>query len=416
MSRLASRALRWLMVLGAALMLAPAHAQLTLDVPPQVSLLTFGPGDIYWQRFGHNALLLRAADGRAAVFNYGTFDFQQKSFFLNFARGQMRYRLDVDSFERTLRMYAAEGRWIFEQRLALDDEQRRDLAAFLAANLKPENVEYRYDYFADNCSTRVRDALDQVLHGALKAQIEPLPTPVTYREEVVRLMSPDKPLAVGMDLGLGPSADRPINLWQHSFLPLTLMQAVRDVRLTDASGAERALVESEGWIYRPQASEEAEPAGLTGLLPLSLLGAGLAVLLLLSRALRRFGLMRWTYAMLTMAISAVAGVTGLVMLAAWALTEHWGMWANQNLLLFNPLLLALIPVWAGAVRGGWYPAAWAVRVAQLALLVAVAAVAIKSVPGMHQHNLPWIALMLPLQMAMTWTLRAAHRSPPIWSR
>ena len=65
MSRLASRALRWLMVLGAALLLAPAHAQLTLDVPPQVSLLTFGPGDIYWQRFGHNALLLRAADGRA---------------------------------------------------------------------------------------------------------------------------------------------------------------------------------------------------------------------------------------------------------------------------------------------------------------------------------------------------------------
>jgi hypothetical protein len=62
---------------------------------PQVSLLTFSPGDIYWQRFGHNALIVRDGLGAPRLYNYGTFDFQQKNFFLNFARGRMQYRLDV---------------------------------------------------------------------------------------------------------------------------------------------------------------------------------------------------------------------------------------------------------------------------------------------------------------------------------
>ena len=228
-------------------------AQAQLEEPPQVSLLTFAPGEVYWQRFAHNALLLRAASGQAAVFNYGIFDFRQKNFFLNFARGRMLYRLDVDSLDRTLRLYAAEGRWIYEQRLDMSVEQRRELAAYLAANLKPENVEYRYDYFADNCSTRVRDALDTVLGGQLREQLEPQPTAVTYRSEVLRLMAPEPPLMIGMDLGLGPRVDRPIDLWQRSFLPLTLMEAVRGVRV-EGGGASRPLVQAEGWLYRPPAS------------------------------------------------------------------------------------------------------------------------------------------------------------------
>jgi hypothetical protein len=392
---------------------APAFAQ--SDEPPQISLLTFAPGDVYWQRFAHNAILLRTASGRGIVFNYGVFDFNQKNFFLNFARGEMKYRLAVDSLDNTLLQYSSEQRWIYEQQLTLTADQRRAMADFLMRNLRPENVEYRYDYFADNCSTRVRDALDKVLGGALKEQVEPQPTAVTYRSEVMRLMSPEPPLMIGMSLGLGPSVDLPLNLWQQSFLPLTLMNAVRSVRVPDDAGATQPLVKSEGYLYQPDAqSQDSDTTDL--LLPFAIIGIATALLLLVLRALRRFATARVLFALIAVAVSVVGGLAGLVLAAAWAFTAHWGMWANQNLFLFDPLLLLLIPAWIGAARGGWYPSAFASRLVQLVSLLSVATLILKGLPIAQQDNLPWIALMLPTLLVMGWTLRAAHRSPPIWSR
>ena len=154
-------------------MAAPAQAQPATPESStgdslRISVLTFAPGETYWQRFGHNAILVEnTVTGANAVYNYGMFDFFQKNFFLNFARGYMVYRLDVDSLDRTLALYASEGRWVYQQVLALDAAQRLQLAVFLDHNARPENADYRYDYFRDNCSTRVRDALDTALGGAL---------------------------------------------------------------------------------------------------------------------------------------------------------------------------------------------------------------------------------------------------------
>ena len=177
----------------------------------RASLLTFAPGETYWQRFGHNALLIEnTATGANAVYNYGMFDFFQKNFFLNFARGRMLYRLDVDTLPRTLALYASEGRWVRQQVLNLSPERRLQLALFLDRNAQPDQAQYRYDYFRDNCSTRVRDAIDSVLGGAIARRLKAEPVPVTYRFEATRLMRPIWPLAVGMDAILGPAADVPM--------------------------------------------------------------------------------------------------------------------------------------------------------------------------------------------------------------
>ena len=142
----------------------------------RASLLTFAPGETYWQRFGHNALLIEnTATGANAVYNYGMFDFFQKNFFLNFARGRMLYRLDVDPLPRTLALYASEGRWVRQQVLNLSPERRLQLALFLDRNAQPDQAQYRYDYFRDNCSTRVRDAIDSVLGGASPGGSRPSP-------------------------------------------------------------------------------------------------------------------------------------------------------------------------------------------------------------------------------------------------
>jgi hypothetical protein len=102
---------------------------------PQVALVTFGPGQIYRERFGHDAIIVHdPAAGEWIVYNYGVFDFQQKNFLLNFARGHMQYRLIAEPLDADLAAYAAEGRSVTVQLLNLTPAQARWLAAFLAWN------------------------------------------------------------------------------------------------------------------------------------------------------------------------------------------------------------------------------------------------------------------------------------------
>lgn len=352
---------------------APVFAQ----PAPEISLLTFAPGEIYWQRFGHNAILVRDhARGDARVYNYGIFDFQQKNFFVNFARGRMLYRLDEAPLDWTLRFYAAEGRWAVEQQLALGEAQRRKLADFLAWNARAENAEYRYDYFIANCSTKARDALDLGLDGGLRAALEPRVGASTWRSEVLRLMAPEPLLMRGMDLGLGPRVDVPLDQWQEGFIPMRLMEAIRDVQVDDGSGARRPLVAAERQLLPARAPEDA--ANPAALWPASLLaGLGLAAVLALTARVRVLG------TALTAFYVLVCGLAGTVLLLGWLATDHWGMAANHNLLLLSPLWL-LLPF----VRGR-------ARTVLLALLGAAALIALPVALMGSQPNLHWVALLLP---------------------
>jgi hypothetical protein len=125
----------------------------------------------------------------------------------------MRYQLAALPFEQDLLQYRAEGRGVDVQWLDLSDAQANELAAALAENAKPENAHYAYQYFDDNCSTRVRDSLDRVLDGGLRRQIEGRSHGSTYRSEAVRLASPAWWMWLGFDVGLGPSSDKPLPVW-----------------------------------------------------------------------------------------------------------------------------------------------------------------------------------------------------------
>jgi hypothetical protein len=368
---------------------------------PKIALITFGPGSIYWERFGHNALLVREpGSGEGRLYNYGMFDFGQKNFFLNFARGYMQYRLAVQAFPQALGSYAEEARWVRFQELDLSDDARRELAAFLEWNAAPEHADYRYDYFRDNCSTRVRDALDKASGGAIGRISQGVASGRSYRFEATRLIGPDLILALGMDLGMGPAADAPIDRWQQSFVPMVLMDAVREATLSDADGNTRPLVSREGWLLQSDAwPEPASPP--RALLPLLAIGlAFAAVLVLLDRA-RRLRAARWTFAFLAFVTSLKMALGGLVLIAGWTLTAHWIMWANHNLLLLNPLALLLLPMWAMSARAAWQPQRWARVLTVVIAIGAILSVPLLLLPG-AQHNLPWIALWLPVHLALAW--------------
>ncbi len=365
----------------------------------EVSLVTYGPGDTYWERFGHDAIELRdVASGEAITFNYGVFDFDEKGFLLHFARGSMHYLMDAAPSEVDQRYYVDVGRSVTRQRLAFTAAQAGDLRDFLMWNLRPENVRYDYDYYADNCATRVRDALDKALGGVLKKQLEARPANMTFRQQTARLMSQQAWLMLILDLGLGPYADRPLSAWQESFLPMILQQDIRNVTVTDSEGTSRPLVQDEQLLSPNRLTPP--PAQAPDLrLPLAMASLIFAALLI---AARRFA--PTVYALLGSLYLVLAGLVGIALLILWTLTTHHSAWANANVLLFNPLALLLVSAVWQSRRGGTSSRrvnAWIV----LQLLAVLIAWLLHLLPGVVQQNQPWLLFAMPCWLTLAWCLR-----------
>lgn len=386
---------------GAQALAEPASPESPIPNPPSrlsISLLTIGPGEIFFERFGHNAIVVRdAASGEAVAYNYGIFDFEQQDFLLNFVRGHMRYRMAADALEDDLAMYRAEGRTIVEQRLDLDAQQMVALVDFLEWNAQPANAQYRYDYFEANCSTRVRDALDRALGGALRAQSEGRSRGYTYRIDALRLMAPEPWLALLIDLGLGPYADQRIDFWQESFVPETLHNVVAQARLTRGGGGDAPLVAADATLAVGHV-EEPPILPRDQRVPFLLAGLGACALLFwLGRSRRRA--VRAPLAVFAIVFELACGLGGLVLLFLWFGTDHRAAWRNENLLLLNPLCLLLIPGWFAALRGRM-AGRGSLVVAWLVVLGAAFALFSKILPWFVQSNLQWIVLLLPIHLAL----------------
>ncbi|WP_395787109.1 DUF4105 domain-containing protein [Aquimonas sp.] len=384
-----SRRLRAAVLLACLLLAAQALGA------PRIGLVTMEPGEAYWARFGHNALLVDSGDPQEPVFyNFGYFDFDQPGFLLRFLRGEMRYLAVALPMSSDLGNYAAEGRGARLQWLALEPEQAQRLADALAEQVRPENAEYRYDYFVSNCSTKVRDALDAALGGELQRQLDGRSEGATYRFEALRHGAGVPWLLAGMHFGLGPYADRPLSLWEQSFIPARLAQALRDVRRAD--GAPLVIAERELLPHRGPDAADAPPPMLLWALAAGLLLAGLLTVALRSRPAAWFLLLFWS----------ISGAVGLGMLALWFGTTHESAWANRNLLLANPLSLLLLPACIGLLRQGRHPRESWLRFAAAALaIVAVAGLVLAQVQVYPQQQLDWIALLLPAQLAAALSLQ-----------
>jgi hypothetical protein len=367
-----------------------------------VALVTFGPGTELWERFGHNAILIDVHGTNNDVrrlYNYGMFDFAQKDFFLNFARGRMLYRIDADDPADEYPLYRSEGRWIVRQDLNLTPEQRVKLFDYLERNIRPENAQYRYDYFTANCATRVRDALDDALDGQIHAQLIAPSRGFTYRMDTLRLMHPEPVLMVLMDAGLGPFADKRLSYWAESFVPMEFMRYVREVKVRDDAGNLVPLVARETII---DAGRLPEPPDYPSNWIWQALGIGIAIglgLLALARSRARTWA-RATFAASASLIALTCGIAGLVLIGLWTLTDHVSAWHNENILLLNPLCLLLVPAWIASARARWQPSRFVKAASFLIAFLAAFEFFLKIYPSFPQDNRFWIALLLPIHAAL----------------
>lgn len=345
-------------------------------------LVTFGPGEIYFERFGHNAIWLREpALDLDHTFNFGYFDFEQEDFFLRFMRGRMLYFSIAQPAIREFEYYRQENRSIRAQKLNLTPTQYQQLRDYLLEEIQPENRNYRYDYYLNNCSTRIRDALDIALDGELSARTGQVPAKLNFRDQTRRLTQMQFWYNLGLETGLGFPVDRAVTRWDEMFIPMVVADEISAMSAT-TTGTDAPLVEADMMFFvstlpAPAAAPEAI---WYRYLILGLLLTGLAWIS------GKFMPPIWLEALVRSWI-LISATMGFVLAALWLLTDHEASRNNVNLLLLNPLLLlAFVPKLRPAVG--------------VVLIVGNLLALILPMLPEYQYNLDVLALLTPINMTV----------------
>ena len=391
---------------------SPTTAPTTTDSPGShltVYLLTMGPGDMIYERFGHNAIIIdNRATGQSLAFNYGIFAFDD-GFIFRFLKGRMMYWMEAADGPGTINFYTnIENRSVWLQELNLTPTQRVTLWNHLAWNLRDENKYYPYNYYNNNCSTKVRDALDLAAGGAIAEHLKGKPTGRTYRWHTRRIVAYNPFIYTGLAFVLGPNVDREISQWEESFLPEELTAYLRDVTIRDDTGNRVPIIAREVKLRTSTeyANRAAPPGGwAVGYALLGLL-IGATFILLAKRTDRR-----WPRRALVAAVifwTLLVGGAGAFL--SWGFTtEHWSVYWNENWLLFNPLALALVVLAPLAVTGR----KWAKRptfvFASILFASAIVALLIQVLPAFNQHNVEMLALTLPAHAGLAYAAYMLER-------
>jgi hypothetical protein len=396
----------WLLGAGSGFAADERHLVVTgAEVEPELRIfvLTFGPGDHPFFKFGHNAIGVQAAGQQPIIYNWGTFDFESPTLFTDFLRGRLTYWLSMAAGGETLREYQLTDRTIELQELDLSPADKQALARRLAENARPENRKYLYDYFWDNCSTRVRDAIDGATGGRLKAAMQ-TPAHLTYRHQALRLTSDLWWEYLGLHFGLGRPTDLPATRWQEAFIPEVLHDQLRELRIPGEHG-DRPLVKGERVLYhstRPDPPAR-EPHWLIWFALAGLVAGGLAALL--GRASEWRLLPRLGFALYVGVLGLVAGLLGAALVFLWAFTNHQAAHANANLLPCPPFVLALVPLAVGLGRGRMVAAQSTFYLAIGAAVSALVGLVAKALPGVAQDNVGFILFFLPLWLGIAYGAR-----------
>ncbi len=370
----------------------------------RVWLLTAGPGEAVWERFGHNAIrVLDTTTGRDVAYNWGIFDFDQVDFIPRFLKGQMLYMMAPFQAGPMVESYARAGREVVAQELDLAPSQRLAIRDFAERNALPQNREYFYDYFLDNCSTRIRDLLDLALGGALSDRFRTEPSGTSWRFHTRRLTQIDPLLFTGMDLLLGRPGDESISTWQEMFLPMTLRDAARDMTIVGDDGVSRPLVKSEE-VVAPSSREPeaaAPPSWLPAYLVLGLLLGGVLALCghRGSAGSRPFLLMVGTLGTIW---SLVAGLVGVILVLVLFTDHHFMVW-NENLFLLNPVSLGLaVLVPLSVAKAKYRRAARGLALTMVGL--GVTGLLVQLLPASTHQNEVFFALVLPVHLGLAFAL------------
>ncbi|MBI5525371.1 MAG: DUF4105 domain-containing protein [Deltaproteobacteria bacterium] len=372
----------------------------------EVSVLIMGQGPELFARFGHIALLVEDRQAKTQkVYNFGTFDFGNPALRFKYLKGYLIYWLSVQSLPTTVRTYRHYDRTLEQRALNLDPAAAERLAKKLAENAKPENREYEYRHYMDNCCTRIRDLVDEAGGGAVGAGRKGKPTGRTFRDLTRWSLQGVIASNVVIDFALGPAIDQPLDRWAEEFLPAILAEDLDLARRPDGAplvAAKTVLFSRAG----PPLERVHEPwdvpvaAAFLALLALGLLvpiGLG-ARFSGLSTRLAALGLSTWAF---------FGGVGGVLLAVMWAWTTHYDTHGNENLLCFPPTHVFLfVPALVLIFRGRLGPTLDRLtgRYLRAAAILVVAALLLK-LRAHPQQNYGFMAFGFLMDLACLAALR-----------
>lgn len=321
-------------------------AQSTLSDDAEISLMTTGPwpGAVY-AVYGHSALYVEDdALGIDVVFNYGFFDMSQPFFMYDFIRGKTDYVLGVQSFDDFVNSYGYKGVEVTKQLLNLSQSEKQSLWEALYINHLPENREYRYNYFYDNCVTRPRDLIERYSTSEI---IYPNDTKEqTYRDLIHECVNEFPWMKFGIDLIIGSEADTPITLRQKMFLPAYLMRALDEstfVTQTDSITYEIPVVKVKETITKGITNTQNNTEW-----SLSHPNTIAFAILLLSIFISYIQINRkkthWIFRSFDAILFTIVGVGGLIIFFLMFFSEHPATSYNWNFAWMNILPLIFAPM------------------------------------------------------------------------
>ena len=290
----------------------------------RVSLLTCTPGDELYSIFGHSALrVIDSSSVTDIVYNYGTFNFDDEAFYLKFIQGKLLYSLGTERFDDFKFEYQTSNRGITEQVFNFSAAEKINLQHALFENLKEENRHYKYDFFLDNCTTRLRDLIVKNKHP------QPLlpavmPTNYRFRQAIHQYLNAGKQFwsKLGIDFLLGAPTDAVMTSNQQQFLPDNLMKALNGSKNI-------SIVQSSENLYPFQNQNNG-----SWFTPMLFFWSLLAVYILFSLSSNKN--LKAILSGMDAALFFITGLLGIILIFMWVATDHSMTKNNYNLLWAIP--------------------------------------------------------------------------------
>ena len=307
-----------------------AFSQKNIPNNTQISVLTIGPGNNLNDAFGHSGIRLKTSYSDI-VYDFGRYNFEDPNFYLNFARGKLNYLQGKANYNNLVNFYKQQNRSIKEQILNLSAEEKQSVYTFLETNYAKNQGAYLYDFFYDNCATKIRDVIENATNGNIDYQLPGNYEDKTFRTLIQDELHPNTWGSLGIDIALGAIIDRTATPREHMFLPKNIHAFYSEATINN-----RQLVSNSKTIINSDTKFKNGTFLLSPIFVLSLIA-----ILIIYITFNDHKKQRRTKG-LDACIQLILGVIGILLTLLWFGTDHTATGYNYNLLWAFPLSLVMV--------------------------------------------------------------------------
>ncbi len=326
-----------------------------------VYLLTCGTGTETYSIYGHSALRVVIKEkNQDLVYNWGVFDFDTPNFAWKFAKGRLDYMLAVEDLKSFLQIYNYEKRYVYSQRLNLSGAETSKLIALINENLRPENIKYRYDFFYDDCSTRIRDLIEKSVGEKLLYPPDEGKKSPSFRDMVGKYQDPFPWLKFGIDLIMGSTSDKDASYRDRMFLPIDLQKELSET-VINRDGKMIPLLQNPDMIL------DFDPPVIKQNILLSppfVFTAFFIIIVIMSALIKNKKIIYW----FDIAIYSLFSILAGMMIFFNFFTDHQQMRWNLNIIWLNPLIIICLILVIFSIKAAvWFRLLFYILVSFLAI-------------------------------------------------